>query len=194
MANNSNGCVVLQNEHIDQVAKFVELKRTPIIIVGRLIWWTEQRAQLSARKILSAVEQWQTAMMHGSYIEYSRWYTTESTPGMRWWQQWCRQRKSHAGVAFRPDSVMRKRSLYRSNDAFVMTFDHMLSFQSQQVRVGLRKLYLKLDNGRVRIFADIYQEDSAHKKDLLFAAWQKLWKRVNQQPEFATAGQTDGEM
>lgn len=193
MANNSNGCVVLKNEHIDQVAQYVELKRTPIIIVGRLTWWTEQKAQLAARKILSAVEQWQTAMLHGSYIEYSRWYAAESRPGMRWWQQWCRQRKSHAGIAMQPVSIMRKRSLFRSNDALVMTFDHLLAVQSQQVRVGLRKLYLNLDNGRVRIIGDAYQKDPGQKKDLLFAAWEELWKRVNQHSEFATVEQTGSE-
>lgn len=193
IANNSNGCVVLQNEHIDQVAQYVELKRTPIIIVGRLTWWTEQKAQMTARKILSAVEQWQTAMMQGSYIDFSRWYSTESQPGMRWWQQWCRQRKSRAGIAIRPVSIMRKRSLYRSNDAFVMAFDHLLAAQSQKVRVGLRKLYLNLENGRVRIIGDTYQKDPAQNKDPLFAAWQKLWKRVDRHPEFATAGQTNSE-
>jgi murein L,D-transpeptidase YafK len=193
IANNSNGCVVLQNEHIDQVAQYVELRRTPIIIVGRLTWWTEQNAQITARKILSAVEKWQTAMMQGSYIEFSRWYTNDSRPGMRWWQQWCRQRKSHAGIAMRPVSIMRKRSLYRSNDAFVMTFDHLLAHQSQEVRVGLRKLYLNLDNGRVRILKDTYQKKPAQKRDPLFTAWQKLWKRVDQHPEFATAGQTNSE-
>lgn len=189
-ANNSNGCVVLQNDHIDQVAKYVELNQTPIIIVGRLTWWTERKAQRAAWKILEAVEQWRTALMNGSYIEYSRWYATDSRPGMRWWQQWCRQRRSRAGIAMRPDSIIRKRSLYRSNDAFVMTFDHVLAIQSQQVRVGVRKLYLKLENGCVRIIGDTYQGDSAKHQDRLFAAWRKLWKKVNQHPEFAIAGQT----
>jgi hypothetical protein len=193
MANNSNGCVVLRNEHIDHVAQYIELNRTPIIIVGRLTWWTEHKAQLTARKIMTAVEQWQAALMHGSYIKYSRWYTAESKPGMRWWQQWCRQRKSHSGLAMRPDSIMRQRSLYRSNDAFVMTFDHLLAVQSQQVRVGGRKLYLKLDNGRVRIIGDAYQENPAKHQDLLFAAWRELWKKVNRHPAFATVGQTDSE-
>jgi murein L,D-transpeptidase YafK len=193
VANNSNGCVVLQNEHIDQVAQYIELRQTPIIIVGRLTWWTEQKAQSTARKILSAVEQWQTAMMQGSYIQFSRWYSTDSRPGMRWWQRWCRQRKTHAGIATRPVSIMRKRSLYRSNDAFVMTFDHLLAVQSQEVRVGQRKLYLNLDNGRVRIVGDSYQHNSVQKKDPLFAAWQKLWKRVDQHREFATSGQTNSE-
>lgn len=193
IANNSNGCVVLQNEHIEQVAQYIQLKQTPIIIVDRLTWWTEQKAQITARKILSAVEQWQTAMMQGSYLEFSRWYSSQSRPGMRWWQQWCRQRKSHFGIAMRPVSILRKRSLYRSNDAFVMTFDHLLAVQSQEVRVGLRKLYLNLDNGRVRIIGDTYQKNPKQKKDPLFAAWQRLWKRVDQHPELATAGQTNSE-
>jgi hypothetical protein len=93
----------------------------------------------------------------------------------------------------RPVSIMRKRLLYRSNDAFVMIFDHLLAVQSQEVRVGLRKLYLNLDNGQVRIIGDAYQKDSAQKKDPLFSAWQKLRKRVDQHPELATAGQTKSE-
>jgi hypothetical protein len=188
MANNSNGCVVLENETIDQVAQYIELKRTPIIIVSRLAYWTEQEAQGAARKILSALEQWQAAMMRGSYGEYTRWYTTDSQPAMDWWQQWCRSRNE---VERRPVSIMRQRSLVRSNDGFVMTFDHLLATQSQQVRVGLRKLYLNLDNGRVRIVGDAYQHDSRHPKDPLFAAWRELWKRVDRHRKFAAAGQAD---
>ncbi len=193
LANHSNGCIVLQNDHVDQVAHFIELKQTPIIIVRRMTWWSEQKAQITARKILTAVEQWQKALMYGSYNEYCRWYASASKPGMIWWQRWCRQRKSRKGSTMRPDSIMLKRALYRSNDAFVMTFEHLLAIQSQQVRIGMGKLYLKLDDGRVRIIGETYQEDSAKHRDLLFSAWRKLWKKVKQQSEFATVGQTESE-
>jgi hypothetical protein len=191
MANNSNGCVVLENHHIDQAAQYIVLKRTPIIIVSGLTWWTEQKAQQAARKILAAVEQWQAAMMYGSYSEYSRWYTAESQPEMGWWQRWCRQRKTRHGVETRPVSIMRKRALYRSDDQFVMTFDHLLAVRSQQVRVGLRKLYLNLDNGRVRIVGDAYHQDPAPRKDPLFNAWRELWKKIKRQRKLATVGQTE---
>jgi murein L,D-transpeptidase YafK len=185
VANNSNGCVVLRNDHIDQVSQYVDLYRTPIIIVGRLTWWTEQKARITAEKILTAVDRWHDALMQGSYIDFSRWYSTESRPEMKWWQQWCHQRKFRSLQMMRPDGVIRQRALFRSSDAFVMTFDHFLQISSQQVRVGTRKLYLKLEKGRVRIIGDMYQRSKGHKRDALFAAWQKLREKVKRQSEIA---------
>ena len=190
IANNSNGCVVLENAHIDQVARYVDLNRTPIIIVGRLTWWTEQKARDTGRKILAAVEQWHDALMHGSFDEYSRWYRPESKPGMRWWQQWCKQRKSCFKGEIRPGGLVRNRSLYRSRDAIVMTFDHLLTAGNQQVRIGFRKLYLKLEAGHIRIIGDTYQGDPNPGRDRLFAAWRKLWENVRRQSELATVRQS----
>jgi murein L,D-transpeptidase YafK len=193
IANNSNGCVVLENAHIDQVASYVDLNRTPIIIVGHLTWWTEQTARDTSRKILAAVEQWHEALMHGSYKEYSRWYRSESRPGMQWWQRWCKQRKSHFGGEIRPIGLVRNQSLYRSKDAIVMTFDHLLTADTQQVRVGFRKLYLKLEAGRVRIIGDTYQGDPNPGQDRLFSAWRKLWENVRRKSELATVRQSDNQ-
>jgi L,D-peptidoglycan transpeptidase YkuD (ErfK/YbiS/YcfS/YnhG family) len=185
IANNSNGCVVLTNDHIDQVAQYVNLYRTPIIIVGRLTWWTEQKARITAQKILTAVDHWHQALMQGSYADFSHWYRIESRPDMKWWQQWCHQRKFRSSQMKRPDGVIRQRALFRSSDAFVMTFDHFLQISSQQVRVGTRKLFLKLEKGHVRIIGDMYQRSKGRKQDALFAAWQKLQKKVKRQSEIA---------
>lgn len=190
IANNSNGCVVLENAHIDQVVQYIDLNRTPIIIVGRLTWWSEQKARDTGRKILAAIEQWHDALMHGSFDEYSRWYRSESRPGMQWWQQWCKQRKSHFKGEIRPIGLVCNRSLYRSKDAIVMTFDHLLTAENQRVRVGFRKLYLKLEAGRVRIIGDTYQGNPNPGQDRLFAAWRKLWENVRRQSELATVRQS----
>lgn len=185
VANNSNGCIVLRNDHIDQVAQYVDLYRTPIIIVGRLTWWTEQQARITAEKILAAVDRWHDALMQGSYIDFSRWYSTKSRPEMKWWQQWCHKRKFRSLHKIRPNGVIRQRALFRTSDAFVMTFDHFLQISSQQVSVGTRKLYLKLEKGHVRIIGDMYQRSKGHKRDALFAAWQKLREKVKRQSKIA---------
>lgn len=175
----SNGCIVLENTHIDELAGHIGLNLTPIIIVEHTRLWPVSDSRQQARLILSAVNQWHQAMMFGSYEAFSRWYAPESKPSMKWWQSWCYERnKANSDTNFK--SRMSRRTIYRAGDHIVMLFDHYLVSEDRKIWAGRRKIYLRTKGGDVTIIGDTFQTSPSTVKDPLFYAWQKIWHKTDQ--------------
>jgi L,D-transpeptidase catalytic domain len=180
----SNGCVVLENSAVDQLAGSIRLNRTPVIIVDRLRLQAASDARKLARKFLTFVDQWHDALMHGSFEEFHRWYGNQVGPSMQWWQKWCRQRH-RAGADAAYSSQIGQRSIYRYGGYYVLLFDHYLKTASRSQWVGRRKLFLSLEDDRVKILGDTYQTAPCRRQDPLLYAWQRLWKAVQDNNELA---------
>ncbi len=180
----SNGCVVLENRVIDRLARNIRLNRTPVIIVERIGLWPEKRARSLADRVLSTARRWNDTMMKGGYQDYCRFYDTGAKPSMRWWRQWRRCRgKQGNGDAL--ESVVRRRTIYRSGCYFVLLFDHILKRGTQEQWAGYRKLYLNVEEDRVSIMADVFQASPKTGDNPLFYAWQKLWQKSEQRSRMA---------
>ncbi len=187
----SNGCVVLENDSITQLAQHIRLQQTPVIIVDRIRLCSVKRSRARAKLILAAMDQWHRAMMYGDYYSFSHWYADRHKPAMAWWQRWCRQRRKHGdGGAY--GSEMRQRAIFRLNQAYVMLFDHVIMHDARQAWVGRRKLYLTLEDGEARIMGETYQPRTENGDDPLFLAWQKLWQPVAEARTLAS-GKTGGQ-
>jgi murein L,D-transpeptidase YafK len=169
----TNGCVVLENETIKRLAPYLRLNRTPVIIVDRLRLWPAKNARHAATAILSAADQWHTALVKGNYDEFAQWYEPQAAPSKQWWKKWCRERHRAA-----PDgkcrSLMSQRAIYRSADYYVLIFDHVLSDASRSRWVGRRKLYWTLDGNRARICGGSYQTVPGSRREPLLRAWRQF--------------------
>lgn len=169
----TNGCIVLENAAIEQLAPYLRLNRTPVIIVDRLRLWASKYVRQVADVILSAACQWHAALMHGRHDEFARWYVPQAAPSMQWWQKWCRERRSDP-LEDDCRSIMAQRAIYRSGDYFVLVFDHVLSGAGRSQWVGRRKLYWHLDGDRPQICGDTYQAVPGRRRDPLLSAWRQF--------------------
>ena len=186
----SNGCVVINNDTINQLARYIHLNRTPVIIVEEARLWSLKDARKTAKTILSAAGRWHRALMHGSYRQFSRWYTSESKPSMAWWQKWCRQRKKHRNDhAF--SSSLQQRAIYRSNGYFLLLFDHHLMADGRHTWAGRRKLFLRFEENKVAIIGEAFQSGPGVATDPLFHAWRKLWQKDSQRCKIAITQQNE---
>jgi len=180
----SNGCVVLENHVIDQLASYIQLNRTPVIIVERAHLWSKKKARSMARRLLSTAQRWNGAMLHGTYQEFCSYYTEGAKPSMKWWQRWTRhRRKQGAGDAF--ESLMRQRTIYRSGRHYILLFDHFLKKRGHEEWAGYRKLYFSVEEDRISILADTFQAAPKTGQNPFFHAWRKLWKKNKQRSKIA---------
>ena len=180
----SNGCVVLENWVIDRLAGYIQLNRTPVIIVENTHLWSEKKASSIAVQLLSAAHQWNDAMLHGAYQDLCRHYAEGAKPSTIWWQRWSRLRRNQ-GRGDDIESMMRKRTIYRSGRHFVLLFDHYLTRGEHEEWAGYRKLYFCIEEDRVSIMADSFQSAPKTVEDPLFLAWRKLWKKSQQRSKMA---------
>ena len=186
----SNGCVVLENHVIDQLARYIQLNRTPVIIVERAHLWLGKKALRLADRILTAANQWHDGMMYGSYRDFTRQYVEGARPSMKWWRRWCRyRRKKVMDDAF--VSQMRRRAIYRSGRHFVLLFDHHLKRGAYDEWAGYRKLYFIVEEDRVSIVAGGFQFAPKTGDDPLFCAWRKLWQKSEQRSRIAVTQNGD---
>lgn len=172
-ARDTNGCVVMENSAIEQLAPFLRLNRTPVIIVDRLRLLAAKDARRAANTILNAACQWHRALIQGSYDEFVRWYEPQEAPPERWWRKWRQERRL---APSRDDcrSLMAQRVIYRSGHHYVLMFDHVLSGPARSQWVGRRKLFFCLDGDRVRICGDTYQTATSGSRDPLLWAWRRF--------------------
>ncbi len=181
----SNGCVVLDNESIAQLARSIRLRQTPVIIVDRVRLCSEKLQKKEARVILEAVQQWHRALMYGDYHSFSHWYAAGRQPTMRWWQRWCRQKRKYGRGEF--ISSMVRRTIFRLDRVYVMRFDQVLRKGSRQLRIGSRLVYMTREQEKVRLLGAIYQPGPDGATDPLFLAWRKLWRPADERHASAEA-------
>lgn len=197
MDRDSNGCVVLDNGSIDALAERIRLYRTPVVIVSRLHWWPQRKADEVAVALMNVVDQWCRAMAGGSYAEYRQWYTSFSAPSMSWWHRWCRLRHFRASRTAPWRLWVADRDILKFEETFTVRFDLHLETAGGRVRVGRRELVMADVEGRMRIVNDAYtslhQESTARPRtgDPLFAAWRTLNAKETQQAALKGAGDSD---
>ncbi len=173
-AYDSNGCVVMNNPAVSELADYLQLRQTPVIIVDHLERTSERRLRKISRTILSALAQWRDILNHGSYAAFKKCYAPEAQPTMTWWRRWCRQRHKQS-LGSKARSIIRQRAVIRDGKNFVVLFDHYLATDAHRVWVGRRKFYLQVKDGQVGILNESYQSRAAEDKDPLFYAWKTLW-------------------
>jgi hypothetical protein len=165
----SNGCIVLENATIEQLAPYLRLNRTPVIITDQLRLWALKNARQAADVILGAAHKWHAALIHGSYAQICQCYEPGAMPSIQWWRKWCRRRKLPLEAHCR--SLMAQQAIYRYGDYYVLIFDHVLSGATQSRWVGRRKLYWHLNGSRAHICGDTYQMVPRKHRDPLICAW-----------------------
>ena len=98
----SNGCIVLNNEDIDRLPRYIILNKTPIIIVDQLAYRSSEQTAATQQRIQDLLDVWRRAIEGGSYHQYLAHYDADYVPDIAWWRHWNR-----TGCArdFRSDSL-----------------------------------------------------------------------------------------
>jgi len=153
----SNGCIVLANNDIDRLAKYIDLNRTPIIIVDRLSFVSADYNNGIKDSILKLISQWKDALENGTYHEYLNSYSHEYVPDISWWSDWAVIKKSFQASELELSVELKKNSIFRHNGIYMILFDQIVSSPDINLLVGRKKLYISNMEGQFRIVGEEYQ-------------------------------------
>jgi murein L,D-transpeptidase YafK len=175
----TNGCVVMENEYIVSLASFVQLKKTPIIIVERINWWRQKEADQWGVRLVDLIDNWQKDLVEGSYDLYQGWYTEGQSATMDWWNRWCRIRKAYGRDHGPWRLIARNVDIVRFEDLFFLQFQQELEVDGCTFWVGHRGLWVKLNGDKLRIVREVNTPGeidtvAQSAKDPLFTAWSRL--------------------
>jgi len=175
----SNGCIVLANNDINRLAKYIDLNRTPIIIVDKLSFVSADDNNGIKDSILKLISQWKDALENGTYHEYLNSYSDEYVPDVSWWSDWAGIKKSFQASYLELSVELKRNSIFRHNGIYMILFDQIVNSSGINLLVGRKKLYMSDREGRFKIVGEEYQavskrHDSSKQKHPLVAASCKL--------------------
>ncbi|XZG71489.1 L,D-transpeptidase family protein [Chitinibacteraceae bacterium HSL-7] len=150
----SNGCVVLTNEEMLELARSLDPGATPVLNVTAIEWlkpndWKDRRAQA-----LATLEQWRTDWIARDLPRYFDHYGTSfSSDRGQPLSQWRQERTRMLSTKSWADVTLDQLSIFGTgNDraSLVMTFDQ--TFRSNDLSTQSRtRLYWEPENGQWRI-------------------------------------------
>lgn len=184
----SNGCIVLANNDIDRLAKYIDLNSTPIIIVDRLSLVPVDYNKKIKDSILQLISQWEDALENGTYHEYLNSYSYEYVPDISWWSDWTLIKKSFQASHLELSVELKKNSIFRHNGIYMILFDQVVSSSGRNLLVGRKKLYISDRQGQFKIVGEEYQSvskrnNSSKQKHPLVTASRDLKSRLEGKDE-----------
>lgn len=145
----SDGCVVIANPDFEDLARYIEVGVTPIVI-GERTQWVSREAWLERREaLLARLDDWKARWESRDADRFLAMYSDSFLSGERGWGENKRRNilnKDWIRLGLEDVSVF----LYSSGDMAVITFRQ--DYRSDKLQSsGMKRLYLQLDGERWRI-------------------------------------------
>lgn len=144
----SNGCVVLANDDLNKLARYLQIGITPVIIGDRMDWLDEP-AQAERAALLAQIEQWRQDWASRDTQTYLRHYSSEFASGNMDHAAWARQKqmvnsgKAWIKVGLSNISVF---AYPGRKDMVVVDFDQDYSSSNLSNRMKKRQYWIKQNN------------------------------------------------
>ncbi|MCF8059764.1 MAG: L,D-transpeptidase family protein [Bacteriovoracaceae bacterium] len=141
----SRGCIVTANSDLIDIARYIELNRTPIIVVHELTYLSKDRWDEKRQKIVSAIENWAEAWRSENLNDYINSYHQEFVdPKKGSISAFRTYKKAVFAQPGQPDVQIKDLSLLQGGDYIMATFKQ--EYKSSTIEdVGRKTIYLKQD-------------------------------------------------
>ena len=151
----TNGCIALQNQAIDDLASYITLDETPIIISERVAMIPYEDMKKEAQEFEQLIEHWREAWEGKDIDLYMSFYTTRFVAGNKDWKQY-RDRIAQRIKNYKNFEVkINNLRLVRNDGVVVATFDQ--DYITERLRSsGKKKLYLQQNSKQWKITREVF--------------------------------------
>lgn len=154
----SNGCVVLENESIDELASYLRLHETPVIISSYIDRVPYKRQKRESETLQKFVETWVRVWKNKSIDQYMRLYSPSFMAGGMGWGAW-KAHKSRLAKKYKKIHVeIDNLQLYRAKDTVFAMFNQTYRTSAFESR-GQKKLYLTKNSNQWKIIGEFFERD-----------------------------------
>ncbi|MBN22012.1 MAG: hypothetical protein CL678_12095 [Bdellovibrionaceae bacterium] len=153
----SEGCIVLSNEDIDSVKKYISLKSTPILVFSELSdsWLYPEKD----KKLYEFIHQWITAWKNKDVEKYIHGYHSEFSYKGKNLKQWKQYKESLNKRYHTIEIDVSSPRFYRHPKYSVVTFEQDYRSKNKKGRTlfrskGLKKLFIAQEQGEYKIISE----------------------------------------
>ncbi|MCD4717950.1 MAG: L,D-transpeptidase family protein [Desulfobacterales bacterium] len=152
----SNGCVVLENESIDELASYLRLHETPVIISSYIDRVPYKRQKRESETLQKFVETWVRVWKNKNIDQYMRLYSPSFMAGGMGWGAW-KAHKSRLAKKYKKIHVeIDNLQLYRAKDTVFAMFNQTYRTSAFESR-GQKKLYLTKNSNQWKIIGEFFE-------------------------------------
>jgi murein L,D-transpeptidase YafK len=152
----SDGCIVLANPDLESLGRYVEVRRTPVIIADEVEWADAAAVEAERSSLAEAIEQWRADWQSRDTARYLSHYSARFSAGKQNLAAWGEhKRKVNAGKAWIQVGVT-KVAMFRyprERDFVVVTFDQDYRSSGLSNRMSKRQYWIRED-GRWKILSE----------------------------------------
>lgn len=164
----SRGCVVTANNELIDVSKYLELNKTPIIVVQDLLYLNDKTYNTQKNELKKTFDSWLEAWRNKDIEAYSSFYhPTEFSDSKGKFAQYKAYKKAVFSMAGQPKIELDHVSILQSKHYAVITFTQ--NYQSNTINdTGRKLLYLRQDQEyKWKIVSEIWTKNGLENMDKL---------------------------
>lgn len=154
----TRGCVVVSNKDIKTISDYIELYKTPIVIVDNLNIVDKKNVDVNRDGVLSMIESWRKAWEKKDIDDYQAYYASSFTSQGMSKKEWLVRKK---GI-FRTYDIkyvkFENYSIFRHNSGMVVQFVQDYSADNISKNVGIKTLYLMPEGNSWKIIMEHFRK------------------------------------
>ncbi len=158
----SNGCVAVENGHIDTLARYIRLNRTAIVIDKKLNMVSHESLAAEQEGLSRFLEDWKRAFLTGDKTKYYAFYDRAPAELDSLWQTWSPIRTAWQDARLSFEMSLKNMTLARGNPSVVAVFDQVMHMDGLAARIGTKKLFLEPTGSTWKIVGEVLQGASSN--------------------------------
>ena len=151
----TNGCVALENPDIDDLANFIRIEDTPVIVGERIEMVDPSEVEKKRDEVARIIETWRTSWERKDVDEYMSLYSPEFASSGKNWQQW-KENKARLAKQYNRIKVDVLNLRILQNDELVLASFVQKYSNEYFSSMGRKTLYLK-HGSRLRIIGENFE-------------------------------------
>ena len=138
----TNGCVALVNPDIDDLANFIRIDDTPVIVSEKIEMVAPSEMEKDREEVIRIIETWQTSWERKDVDKYMSLYSPDFTSSGKNWQQW-KEHKARLAKQYNKIKVDVQNLRILQNDGLVLA-SFLQKYSNEYFNsAGRKTLYLK---------------------------------------------------
>ncbi len=162
MPNDTNGCISLENKDIEELATFIKMFKTPIIISSQIKMASPAEIEKAKEEMTGLIEGWRTAWQDRDIERFMSFYNRDFSSGGKNWREWKENKSRMADKYVQITVDVDDLQLLTADGVVLAAFTQTYTtpdFKSS----GKKMLYLTKNSDQWKIIAETFDLDKIEK-------------------------------
>lgn len=156
----SSGCIVMNNDDLEVVTRYIQLNRTPIVVVQKLSMAPPESRLSDKESLMGFLNDWKWAMVDQDRARFSSCYSKPHGDPDVLTRAWDHIRTARQRARIPVTMSLRNVTLLKGSPGVVAFFDQVINLGPQVKAAGTRKLFLEKHEEAWKIEGEEYQPGS----------------------------------